>query len=125
MRDGKFQFVVTGMKCGISTVGNEYLNTKAQGQFCRVDMTITNIGDEAQTMFAENQTAFDAKGRKFSADSKASFYDSKSEVLFEEINPGNTAKGRVYFDVPKAAKPVKLELHDSMFSDGVDVALKK
>ena len=125
VRDGKFEFVVTGMKCGIKTVGSEYLNTKAQGEFCRVSMTITNIGDEAQSMFADNQVAFDAKNRKFSADSEASIYDSKSEVLFEEINPGNTVVGRVYFDVPKNTKPVKIELHDSMFSGGVEVALTK
>jgi hypothetical protein len=125
VRDGKFEFVVTGMKCGISKVGTQYFNTKAQGQFCRVSMTITNIGDEPQTMFADNQVAFDSKKRQFSADSEASIYDGKSEVLFEEINPGNTVKGRVYFDVPKNAKLVKIELHDSMFSGGVDVALRK
>jgi hypothetical protein len=125
VRDGKFEFVVTGMKCGISKVGDQYFNTKAQGQFCRVSMTITNIGDEPQTMFADNQVTFDSKQREFSADSEASIYDGKSEVLFEEINPGNTVKGRVYFDVPKNAKLVKIELHDSMFSGGVDVALRK
>jgi hypothetical protein len=125
VRDGKFQFVVSKVTCGIKTVGSEYLNTTAQGQFCRVDMSITNIGDEPQTMFADNQTAFDTKGRKFSADSEASIYDNKSEVLFEEINPGNTVKGRVYFDVPKGVKLAKVELHDSLFSGGVMVALKK
>ena len=125
VRDGKFEFVVTGMKCGIKTVGSEYFNTKAQGEFCRVAMKITNIGDEAQSMFADNQLAFDAKNRKFSADTEASIYDDKSEVLFEEINPGNTVQGRVYFDVPKGTKLVRMELHDSMFSGGVEVALKK
>ena len=35
VRDGKFEFVVSGVKCGIKTVGSEYFNTKAQGQFCR------------------------------------------------------------------------------------------
>jgi hypothetical protein len=31
--------------------------------------------------------------------------------------------GIVVFDVPKNAKPTKLELHDSAFSGGVDVIL--
>lgn len=125
VRDGKFEFVVSKVTCGIKSVGNEYLNTKAQGQFCRLDVSISNIGDEPQTMFADNQIAYDSKGRKFSADSEASIYDDKSEVLLEEINPGNTIKGRVYFDVPKNVKLAKVELHDSAFSDGVDVALTK
>ncbi|KRF47037.1 DUF4352 domain-containing protein [Terrabacter sp. Soil810] len=123
VRDGKFEFTVKSVKCGISTVGNEYLNTKAQGQFCAVQLHIENIGDEPQSMFADNQLAFDAKDRKFSADSTASIYDDSSQVLFEEINPGNSVKGKVYFDVPKGAKLTQLELHDSMFSDGVKVAL--
>ncbi|MFQ6170437.1 DUF4352 domain-containing protein [Oryzobacter sp. R7] len=124
-RDGKFEFVVTGVKCGITTVGSQYLNTKAQGEFCRLAVKITNIGDKAQSMFADNQLAFDAKKREFSASSEASFYDEKSQVLWEEINPGNTVDGRIYFDVPKGTKLVTVELHDSMFSGGVEVALKK
>ena len=59
----------------------------------------------------------------FSADSEASIYDGSSEVLWEEINPGNSVKGKVYFDIPKGAKLTSLELHDSMFSGGVTVDL--
>ncbi len=61
------------------------------------------IGDEAQSMFADNQEAFDSKGRKFSADSKASIYDGSSDVLWKEINPDNKVKGKVYFDIPEGA----------------------
>ena len=38
VRDGKFEFTVKNVKCGISKVGNEYLSTKAQGQFCAVQL---------------------------------------------------------------------------------------
>ena len=123
-RDGKFKFTVRSVKCGIAKVGDSvYLQKKAQGQFCAVTMSISNIGDEAQSMFADNQVAFDSKGRKFSADSEASIYDGSSEVLWEEINPGNSVKGKVYFDIPKGAKLTSLELHDSAFSGGVKVRL--
>jgi len=125
VRDGKFEFVVTGLKCGIDSVGSDGFDTKAQGEFCRVSITISNIGNEAQSMSGDNQVAFDAKDRRFSASSEAAIYDPKSEVLFEKINPGNTIKGRVYFDVPRNTTLVKIELHDSMFSGGVDVALRK
>ena len=123
VRDGKFQFTVNSVKCGISKVGNEYMSTKAQGQFCAVQLKIENIGDEPQSMFSDNQLAFDGKDRKFSADSEASIYDESSQVLWEEINPGNSVKGKVYFDIPKGAKLTQLELHDSAFSDGVKVVL--
>jgi hypothetical protein len=125
VRDGKFEFTVTSLKCGINEVGDEYLNTQAQGEFCQVSLTISNIGDEPQTMFADNQDAYDAKGRKFSPDSEASIYDDSSQVLWEEINPGNTVEGKVFYDVPEGTKLVKVELHDSAFSGGVEVELKK
>jgi hypothetical protein len=122
--DGKFAFTVTAVKCGIAQVGtNEYLTQKAQGEFCRAALTVENVGNEAQTMFASNQYLFDTKGRKFSADATANLYDESAKLMFEEINPGNSLKGFVYFDVPKGTAVSKLELHDSMFSGGIGVRL--
>jgi hypothetical protein len=123
VRDGKFAFTVTAIKCGIAQVGSDFLTQKAQGQYCRTSLTVENIGDEAQTMYAGNQYLFDTKGRKFSADATANIYDDSAKLMFEEINPGNSIKGFVYFDVPKGTKVTKLELHDSMFSGGIEVRL--
>ena len=112
------------MKCGIAQVGtNVYLTQKAQGQYCRASIKVENIGDEAQTMFASNQYLFDTKGRKFSADATANMYDDSAKLMFEEINPGNSLRGYVFFDVPKGTKISKLELHDSMLSGGIEVRL--
>lgn len=124
VREGKFEFTVRSVKCGIAVVGdNQFLQEKAQGQFCAVQLSVENIGDEPQSMFADNQYAFDTKGRKFSANPMASMADETSQVLWEEINPGNAVKGNVYFDVQKGAKVASLELHDSAFSGGVPVRL--
>ena len=124
VRDGKFAFTVTAIKCGIAQVGtNEFLIQKAQGQYCRASLTVENIGSEAQTMFASNQYLLDTKGRKFSADATANLYDDSAKLMFEEINPGNSIKGFVYFDVPKGTAVSKLELHDSAFSGGIEVRL--
>ena len=124
VRDGKFAFTVTAVKCGIAQVGtNEYLIQKAQGQYCRASIKVENIGNEAQTMFASNQYLFDTKGRKFSADATANMYDDSAKLMFEEINPGNSATGHIYFDVPTGITLGKLELHDSMFSGGITVRL--
>ncbi|MCO8271798.1 DUF4352 domain-containing protein [Actinoplanes sp. TRM 88003] len=124
-KDGDFQFTVTGVKCGVAKVGSAYLNEKAQGQFCLVSVQIKNIGKEAQTMVDSVQKAFDAKGTEYSVDSGAAIYANEDQqVFFEEINPGNTAKGKLVFDIPKGTKLTTLELHDSLFSGGVKVALK-
>jgi len=123
VRDGKFEFVVKSVTCGKAQVGNSTLGKKAQGQFCLVAITVKNIGNEAQSLFGDNQTLFDTKGRKFSADTEAAIYVEDSKTLYEEINPGNSITGTLIYDVPKDAKPAKIELHDSAFSGGVTVKL--
>lgn len=124
-RDGKFEFTVKSIDCGKTQLGDQYFNTKAQGQFCLVDVKVENIGDEPQSLFDDNQYAFNANGQKYSADSEAAIYlnDSASKI-YEEINPGNTVTGKIIFDVPKDTKLTSLELHDSAFSSGVKVSLK-
>jgi Domain of unknown function (DUF4352) len=62
---------VTKVECGIAEVGGEYLNKKAQGQFCLVHVTVKNIGNEARTFTSGNQSAYNAAGQKYEADSAA------------------------------------------------------
>jgi hypothetical protein len=124
VRDGKFEFTVTKVQKGVAKVGDEFLNEKAQGQFVLVHVTVKNIGKEAQTFDDGNQTLRDADGRKFDADSEAGIYLDDSNAFLNDINPGNTVKGIVVFDVPKDAKLASIELHDAMFSGGVTVSLK-
>jgi hypothetical protein len=47
--DGRFQFTVTGMECGASSVGPDGFGQKAQGEFCLVSVTIKNIGKDAES----------------------------------------------------------------------------
>ncbi len=124
VRDGKFEFTVTKVEKGVAQVGDEYLNEKAQGQFVLVHMAVENIGDEPQTFFGSNQQLSDSEGRTFNADDGAAIYLGESNALLEEINPGNTVKGIVVFDVPKDAQLASIDLHDSAFSGGVEVSLK-
>jgi len=122
VRDGKFEFTVTAVKCGIAKIGDSVLNKTAQGQFCEVTLTVKNIGKEQQTFDGSNQQAFDAAGTKYSNDGTAELYaNSASQTFLEAINPGNQVSGIVVFDVPKTTKLTRLELHDSAFSGGVSV----
>jgi hypothetical protein len=122
--DGKFTFTVTKVECGKTTIGtSSFLTKEAQGQFCLVSMTVKNTGDKAQYLSASGQKAYNDKGQQYSADSGAAIYLDKSNTFLEQINPGNTVKGIVVFDIPTDAKLAKLELHDSVFSGGVAVRL--
>lgn len=122
VRDGKFEFTVSTVHCGATTIGQAPLNQTAQGQFCEVDVTVKNIGTEAQTFDGGSQKAYDASGAQYSDDTTAESYANESNQTFlQQINPGNQVKGMLVYDVPKTAKITTLELHDSAFSGGVKV----
>lgn len=122
VRDGKFEFTVLSVKTGVKSIGAEFMREKPQGQFVLVKVKVENIGDEAQYLSASDQYLFDAAGRKHSADDDV-WLVMDDNPLLEQINPGNEVTGTVVFDIPVKAKPERLELHDSMFSGGVEVAL--
>lgn len=125
VRDGMFEFTVTQVETGVTEVGDEFLNEQAQGQYVLVHITVTNIGDRAQSLFGDNQTLVDTEGREHSADSTAALYLDSADTFFSEINPGNSVGGVVVFDIPADAVPAAIELHDSMFSGGVTVSLQQ
>lgn len=125
-RDGKFEFTVASVECGKASAGtNEYLTKQAQGQFCFVNVTVKNIGNEAQTFDSSSQYLYDAANAKFSADGTASLYaNPQGSTFLNQINPGNSVSGILVFDLPKDKTPTTAELHDSAFSGGVKVNLQ-
>jgi len=126
VRDGKFEFTVTSFTCGKTSVGtNPYLTKEAQGQFCLLDVSVKNIGTEAQIFDSSSQYLFDTGGSKLSADGSASLYaNPEGSTFLNQINPGSSVSGTVVFDVAKGITPVSAELHDSAFSNGVKVNLQ-
>jgi len=102
-RSGGFQYTVHRVKTGLTTVGNEYLRHKAQGSFTRLDVTVKNTEDQAVYFDADSRIKVEDKnGRRFSSDVTASVYgNSQISPWFTEINPGNSIRAFMYFDLPK------------------------
>lgn len=124
VEDGKFEFTVVEVKAPVSELGDpEFLGEAAQGEFVQVVLSVRNIGDEAQILLDSEQYAFSGE-TKFSSSSAAGLAVESNTVWLTEINPGNTIQGTIVFDVPVGTALDKLELHDSMFSGGVDVSLR-
>lgn len=127
VRDGKFEFTVTGFSCGKTSVGdNPYLTKQAQGQFCMLNVTVKNIGDQQQSLFSANQKLLNGN-TEYSADDTATLYAGPSgstSTWLNNINPGNSVSGVIVFDVPKDVTPTQAELHDSAFSGGVKINLQ-
>ncbi|MDQ7906617.1 DUF4352 domain-containing protein [Phytohabitans sp. ZYX-F-186] len=126
VRGGDFEFVVHGFKCGIAQVGNEFLNRKAQGTFCRVDVSAKNVTKKAHYFHADGTvTAKDTAGREFDADGEANIYGNKDgEGFLDEINPGNQVRAFVYFDIPKGAKLTTIMFDAGLFTLAEDAVVK-
>lgn len=124
--DGKFEFTVSSVECGKTSVGtNQYLTKTAQGQYCLLNVSVKNIGDQAQSLLSSNQYLLNASGQKYSADDVATMYNTPNGTSwYNDINPGNSVNGAIVFDIPKDQTATTAELHDSAFSSGVKVNLQ-
>ncbi|MFG2005385.1 DUF4352 domain-containing protein [Spirillospora sp. NPDC048911] len=123
-RDGKFAFTITKVRPGVRKVGSGILAQKPQGEFVLVAVTVRNIGDEAQMFIDTEQKAADSGGKEFTPSTEAAVVlNQKTGAFLSDINPGNSVKGLLAFDVPTGTRLASLELHDSAFSDGVKVTL--
>ena len=99
VRDGKFEFIV-----------HSWDGTTAQ-------LSVTNISDRPYSLAMSSQYLFDEQGRKFEPE-----FDWTSDLAFADLNPGQTVSGALSY-ILSGAVGDHLELHDSMFSGGVDVKL--
>lgn len=123
--DGKFQFTVTGMKCGAPSVGDAVLSQKAQGQYCIVDVNVKNISPTAELLTDSSQKGYDENDTEYSVASGAGVYANKDySVFLEQISPGNAVDGKLAFDVPTGTKLSYVVLHESMYTAGVKIPLR-
>jgi hypothetical protein len=121
--DGDTQVTVHAVKCGITSVGLKDFGRRAQGQFCRVDLSLTNNGKDPLFFHADSQVqAEDTKGRKFSPDGTAGIYGNKNGAGFlSEINPGNTVRAFVFFDLPRGAKLKEIEVQTDILGSEIEI----
>ncbi|TNM53294.1 DUF4352 domain-containing protein [Brevibacterium sediminis] len=120
-----WEITVAEVEDGVSQVGDEFLNAKAQGQFVQIELSVKNTGSDPNFFFEDDIKLGDESGNTYSADSEAGIYAAENNILFlEEINPGNTAEGVLVFDVPEDADPNKLTFAGGLFSDPVEISLK-
>ena len=126
--DGKFQFTVNSIKCGETSLSDSLGNVEstAQGQFCRLNVTVKNIANQPQSLDETAQYLYSAQGAKYSTDTDADIWaqPSDQDPWDNDINPGNSLTSDIMFDVPKNVTPVTAELHDSSLSGGVKVSLQ-
>jgi hypothetical protein len=128
--DAGFNFLVNSIKCGetrISTGGLVYYYSDAQGQYCRLNITVTNTGNTTNSIGVGSQYVFNAQGQRYEYASDATAAAAGAYVgspLNDDINPGNSITGDIVYDVPAGVTPTTAELHGDYGSLGVRVNLQ-
>lgn len=119
---GDFEVVVTGLRTGITYVGSEGWGEAPQGQFVTVDVEVTNTGTSAEYFWEDEQKLIDDQGREHSTSSSSYLLD-ENHLWLTEVNPGNTARGSLLYDIPADAEPIGMTLSDSLWGTPVEVSL--
>lgn len=121
---GDLQYTVTKVQKGVSKVGDQYLNQTAQGQYVLVNVSVKNTGTSAMTFTSDYTKLYDKNKVEYSSDSTAEIYaNSQSQTFLEQVNPGNTVKGILVFDIPKDVQPTTLGVKGGMFGSEKLIAL--
>lgn len=107
-------------------VGNEYFGENANGQYVIISMTIKNNGNEAITL-SDNFFKLIKGETEYETDSSAGVHvkdDSGANLLYSELNPENSATGKIVFDVsPETASDPNLQLRVQTGYWGTETAL--
>ena len=121
---GDWEITVSSVGERTAQVGDEFLSTDAQGEFLPVEVSLTNNGSSAESFFASDFVVIDTDDREFSYSSDASMYSGEAGLsILDEVNPGNTLSGYLYFDVAETADIQKVHIDDGWFSDPIEVNL--
>ena len=124
VRDGKFEFVVSNVSCGQEAVGVAPITRQAKGQFCVVDLSVENIGTKDQLLVDGAQKAIGPDGAEYGPDTSAGLIaNANTSIWLNVVKPGDKVTGKMVYDIPDGVKIVKLELHDSVFSNGATISL--
>lgn len=124
---GDWTVTIDSMDEPVKSVGKSEFSdgATAQGQFIPVTLSVTNAGEEASTFFASDVKLIDDQGREFEYSSDASIWGTDDGgLLLDEVNPGNTLKGKIWFDVPEATNVTELTISSGFLSSPISVKIK-
>jgi hypothetical protein len=114
---GDFTWKITKSSTSKTIGSNPYLTTEASGVYVILDVEVENTGKSAKYLTDSYLKLIDDQGREFSPDTGAAFYlDSNQALMFEQVNPGITKKGKIVFDVPEGLNVVNIRISSNLVS---------
>ena len=95
-----------------------FFGEKADGIFIILDVEVENTGKTAKYLMDSYLKLVDEQGREFSPNSAAAIYlkPQGSALMFEQVNPGITKKGKIVFDVPTGLKVANIRISSNLVS---------
>jgi hypothetical protein len=121
---GNFDLAVGDLRCGVASVGPDGLEQRADGQFCLLEVTVTNTGGEPELFDSGAQRVYDTNGVAYAvADQAAVFLNDRNPTLLNEIPANASVAGVLPFDVPMDAQLTEVAVHSAMSTPGVRITL--
>ncbi|WP_017541147.1 DUF4352 domain-containing protein [Nocardiopsis halophila] len=107
---GGFEFTVTQVQDDVESFGDAPFTSEPSGRYLVVSVQARNVGEEPEYFASTDARVIGVDGKEYSADESASVLAEEGGTLFEEVNPGSVAEGRIPFDLPRSADPERIEL---------------
>lgn len=123
VQDGKFEFVVRELSCGIEELEWTVITERPAGQYCVVDVSVTNMHDDRAIFPGAGQYVYTTDDGKVRSASDANFVANDGQLDVWFIGGGDTITVKLVFDIPADAAVSKIELHDSLLSGGTTVTV--
>ncbi len=122
--DGLLAFQIEESRCGVDAVGVPPDRYEADGQYCVYLIRVRNVGGQPRVLLSTPQHAIGSDGNEYEPDLLASEaagpgLNSFPDLLWQD----QETTVALVFELDPAVSIVALELHDSPWSDGVQVDL--
>ncbi len=105
------------------------IGKEANGIFLILDIEVENIGKKPKYLTDSYIRLIDEQNREFAPDTVAAIYlkPQGSALIFDQLNPGVTKKGKIVFDVPTGLKVANIKIKSSSLTTetySVKIAVK-
>ena len=126
VQDGKLEFALLGIRRNVSEIGDSYFGTTAStGSYTVVTLSVSNVSSESVTFDGTYVVGVDADGSQIPSDREAQYYANEGgEGMLSTLHPGQEMRASVAFQVPGGARLMAVQVHDSVFSRGAQIAFR-
>ena len=116
--DGELGFKVGHSRCGIDNVITSDQRIAAAGQFCGIELKVTNKSEGLAVLDLSCQSLIGTSNRRYDIDLDAT-RASNQEPISERMPVADKLTVDLHFDIPGSDRAKELELHSPCHSDGL------